>query len=48
MHLSVQECVEIQTSALLAILWIFYGHPARNKRASFLFEFSFTITLTMT
>ena len=24
------DCVEIQTAALLATLWISYGHPARN------------------
>ena len=42
-HISVQECVGIQT----ATLWIFYGHPARNKCAGFLFEFHFTITLTV-
>ena len=36
MHVSVQECVAIQK----ATLWIFYGQPAHNKRAGFLFEFS--------
>ena len=43
MHVSVQECVGIQT----AKLWIFYGYPARNKRAGFLFAFYFTITITV-
>ena len=49
MHVSVsvQECVGIQTAALLATLWISYGHPTRNKRASFSFEFPFTITPTV-
>ena len=37
--------VGIQTAALLVTLWISYGHPARNKRAGFLFKFPFTITL---
>ena len=37
------DVVEIQT----ATLWIFYGHPACNKRAGILFELYFTITLTM-
>ena len=44
MHVSVQECVGIQTAALLATLWISYRHLARNKCAGFLFEFPFTIT----
>ena len=39
--------VGIQKTALLATLWISYGYPAYNKRVDFLFEFSFTITLTM-
>ena len=26
------------------ITMIFYGHPARSKQASFLFDFPFTIT----
>ena len=43
MHVSVQECVGIQT----ALLWISYGHPARNKRTGFLFELHFTIILTI-
>ena len=43
MHLSVQECVGIQT----ATLWIFYGHPGYNKCVGFLFELYFTITLTV-
>ena len=43
MHISIQECVEIQTLTLLATLWFSYGHTARNKHAGFLFEFSFII-----
>ena len=43
MHVGVQDCVGIQ----IVTLWISYGHPARNKRVSFLFEFPFTITLTV-
>ena len=39
--------VESQTSALLATLWISCGHPARNKRAGYLFEFHLSITLAM-
>ena len=42
MHVSMQECVRIQT----ATLWIFNGHPERNKRASFLFELHFTVLHT--
>ena len=34
--------VGIQTAALLVTHWISYGHPARNKRAGYLFEFHFT------
>ena len=43
MHVSVsvQECVGIQTAALLATLWISYGHPAHYKRAGYLFECPF-------
>ena len=44
---SVQECVGIQTAALLVTLWISYGHPARNKRAGYVFEFYLSITLAM-
>ena len=47
MHVSVQECVGIQTAALLATLWISYGHPARNKRPDNLFEFHLSITLAV-
>ena len=47
MHVSLQECVGIQTATLLATLWISYGHPVLNKRGGFLFEFSFTITFTV-
>ena len=43
MHMSVQEYVKFPT----ATLWISYGHPARNKRAGFLFEAQFIITLNM-
>ena len=34
-----QECVGIQTVALLAALWISYGHPARNKLTDFITSF---------
>ena len=34
-----KQCVGIQIAALLVTLWISYGHPARNKRAGYLFEF---------
>ena len=47
MHVSLQECVGIQTTALLATLWISYGHSALNKHPGFLLEFPFTITLTV-
>ena len=43
MHVSVQECVGIQT----ATLWISYGHPSRNKRDGCLFEFYLSITLAV-
>ena len=44
---NVKECVGIQTVALLVTLWISYGHPARNKRAGYLFEFHLSITLAV-
>ena len=43
MHVSVQECIGIQT----ATLWISYRHPAQNNRAGLLFELHFTITITV-
>ena len=42
-NLNALEIIWIQT----ATLWISYGHPARNKRTGFLFEFHLTITLTV-
>ena len=39
--------VKIQTATLLVTLWISYGHPARNKRAGYLFEFHLSITLAV-
>ena len=44
---SVKECVQIQTAALLVTLWISYGHPARNKGNGYLFEFHLPITLSV-
>ena len=41
------QSVGIQTIALLATLWIFGGHPARNKRAGYAFKFYSSITLTV-
>ena len=40
-------CVGIQTAELLVTHWISYGHPARNKRADYSFEFHSPITLTV-
>ena len=39
--------VTISVGIQTATLWISYGHPACNKRAGFLFELHFTITLTV-
>ena len=39
--------VGIQTATLLVTHWISYGHPTRNKRAGYLFEFHLSITLAV-
>ena len=44
---AILKSVGIQTAALLATLWISYGHPARNKRTGYLFEFPLSITLAV-
>ena len=45
-HLN-EVVIEIKTAALLAALWISYGHPAHNKRAGYSFEFPLAITLAV-
>ena len=47
MHVSVKECVGIQTAALLVTHWISYGHPAGNKHAGYLFGFYLSITIAV-
>ena len=46
-HVSVKECVGIQTAVLLVTHWISCEHPARNKRAGYLFELQLSITLAV-
>ena len=46
-HVSAKGCVGIQTAALLVTLWILCGHPVRNKRAGYLFEFHLSIILAV-